>query len=45
MKPIYDNGDWICPVCKEFFDANDDWMATKYRMHMIVHARRGENTQ
>jgi len=42
-KPkLYESGNWGCPVCEEVFDANDDWMATKFKHHMVVHARRGE---
>ena len=39
---IDQDGNWHCKICKEIFDANDDWMATKAKQHMIIHARRGQ---
>jgi len=46
MKVTIDKeGNWICPLCTELFDANDDWMATKYKHHMVIHARRGQIVQ
>ena len=45
MNPnIDDDGNWGCPVCKESFDPNSDWMATDFKHHMVVHARRGQTS-
>ena len=45
MNPkIDENGNWICTICKESFDANSDWMATNFIHHMIKHARRGQTS-
>jgi len=42
-SPVIDkDGNWSCPLCRELFDANSDWMATNFKQHMVVHARRGQ---
>lgn len=38
-KIIDDDGNWICPICKELFDKNSDWMATNYNQHMFKHSK------
>ena len=43
MKPNIDkDGNWGCPLWEESLDANSNWMATNFKHHMLVHARRGE---